>query len=542
MEDRRQGEKAATQADPAHETSAEPAKDSGAEPAGDAQAELAASAQGEAEAAPAEAEAAATEAALAEATPVDGAPAEATPADGAPAEAAQSAPTEPARRSAPAAGGDRHEGGSGGGESRADRSIPLRKLVELAARYAEVGPPLAELCFAIGESETAEQLVRLGTQGGAGGGVEYWFVAANAARRQRRYSDALRATIEAVQAFAAAPDQSLGAEGESRFLHLIRLGFATLMFDLRDLNAEPEFGRALAEGLPRLEGRLGTNAFFRSLVAQTLWFTDKEASEREWDRADDLGDPETTWNARGTWYNEAEHDLDKAERAYRRGLEKVQTSALLMHNLAQILVEKAKKPGVVADEARRRLNQATELLRSALRQDAPRLRRHIHATRDRLEELRRTLPPAPARSDRDRGPRDRDRFARDRGPGPGDRATGGGYGGGGGGGGYGGGGGGGGGGGHDRGHGGGHQQAGDRDRDRAPVAARPPAAARPSGDRPGGDRDRGPSGDRPSGDRGPRRPPRESQPQQPRQKFLVDGTVSLGEMILAKLKEQQEKG
>jgi tetratricopeptide (TPR) repeat protein len=408
------------------------------------------------------------------------------PHDQASQESQESQESRPAVRERPSG-----NGGSSGGESRADRSIPLRKLVELAARYAEVGPPLAELCFAIGESEIGEQLVRLGTQGGAQG-VEYWFVAANAARRQRRYPDALRATKEALQAFAAAPDQSLGAEGESRFLHLMRLGFATLMFDLRDLNADPEFSRALAENLPKLENRLGASPFFRSLVAQTLWFSDKEASEREWDRAGEMGDPETTWNARGTWYHEAEQDLEKAERAYRHGLEQVPASALLMHNLAQILVEKARRPGVSTEEARRRLNQATELLRTALRQDAPRLRRHIHATRDRLEELRRTLPPLPPRSDRDRdrGPRDRGGPPRDRmAGGGGDRPAAGGGGGGVGGG------------------GGGHQDR-DRDRDR--------------------------------GDRGPRRP-RESQPVQPKQNFLVKGTVSLGEMILAKLKEQ-EKG
>ena len=396
-------------------------------------------------------------------------------------------------------------GDSGGGDSRADRTVPLRKLVELAAKYAEVGPPLADLCFAIGESEVAEQLVRLGTQGGGGAGsVEYWFVAANAARRQRRYDDALRATVEAVQAFAASPGVALGDEGESRFLHLVRLGFATLMFDVRDLSSDTEFARALGQNLPVLQERLGSSSFYRTLLAQTLWFTDKEASEREWDKADELGDHETTWNARGTWYNEAEHDLEKAERAYRRGLEKVPASALLMHNLAQILLEKARRPGVSADEVRRRLNQATELLRAALRQDAPRLRRHIHATRDRVEDLRRTLPPLPPRGDRDRGPRDNrydNRYARDRGGPPPDRAAAGGDRG------------------HDRAAGGDRAPAGDRSHDRAPGGGG------------GGDRDRGP------------RRPRESQPSQPKQKFLVDGTVSLGEMILAKLKEkEQEKG
>jgi hypothetical protein len=49
------------------------------------------------------------------------------------------------------------------------------------------------------------------------------------------------------------------------------------------------------------------------------------------------------WNARGTWYKEAERDLDKAERAYRKGLEKVGGSGLLMHNLAQVLVERAER-------------------------------------------------------------------------------------------------------------------------------------------------------------------------------------------------------
>jgi tetratricopeptide (TPR) repeat protein len=409
---------------------------------------------------------------------------------------------ETAQKSGRDRGRDRDRGDASGGESRADRTLALRKLVELAAKHGEIGPPLAELCFAIGESEVGNQLVRLGTQGGASG-VEYWFVAANAARRQRRYQDAIRATVEAIQALAAQPDAPLGPDGESRFLHLIRIGFATLMFDLRDLNADPEFSKALAEGLPKLESRMGTSPFFRSLMAQTHWFTDKEASEKEWDRADELGDPETTWNARGTWYHEAEQDLDKSERAYRRGLEKVPTSALLMHNLAQILVEKAKRPGVSPDEARRRLNQATELLRSALRQDAPRLRRHIHATRDRLEELRRTLPAPPPRPDRG-PPRDRDRFARDRGPGPGggDRPQS-----------------------HDRGPDRDHRGP-DRDQRAHDRDHRPP------------DREQHRPPDR--NDRGPRRP-RESQPQ-PKQKFLVEGTVSLGEMILAKLKEQQEKG
>ena len=149
-----------------------------------------------------------------------------------------------------------------------------------------------------------------------------------------------------------------------------------------------------------------------------------------------------------------------------------------MHNLAQILVEKAKRPGISPDEARRHLNQATELLRSALRQDAPRLRRHIHSTRDRLEELRRTLPPRRRAADRDPRPA--------RPPAP----------------------------------------QGDPARAGRLVAAGPGGGGGP---RPPRRRRRG------------RRARRASSPRQPEQKFLVKGTVSLGEMILAKLKEK-EKG
>jgi tetratricopeptide (TPR) repeat protein len=362
--------------------------------------------------------------------------------------------------------------GRGGG----DRLIPLRKLVELAARYPEVGPPLAELSFAIGEAEIGNQLVRLGTDRETPH-IEYWFVAANAARREKRYDDVIQSVLDAIRSVAARPDEALAAEDEDRLLHLVRVGFATVMFDLRQLEGDNEFARVMSEHLPQLEGRLGKSPFYRTLLAQTIWFRDREAAEREWDRAAELGDPETTWNARGTWYNEAEKDLEKAEKAYRRGLEKARGSALLMHNLAQILVEKAKRPGTAPDQAHRLLNQATEQLRLALRQDAPRLRRHIHSTRDRLEDFRRTLPTV----DRRGGPPRRDRG--DRGPGPRARAEGG------------------------------------------------PGRGGPGGRPPGG-----PYGSRPPGPHGGRPP--QPRAERPKEKFLAEGKLSLGEMILAKLKEK----
>jgi tetratricopeptide (TPR) repeat protein len=308
-------------------------------------------------------------------------------------------------------------------------------------------------------------------------------VAANAARREKRYDEVIAIITKAVRSIASRGELEAGEE--ERLLHLVRMGFATLMFDLHQLTPDADYVKAMAELLPQLEPTLGQIPFFRTLLAQTLWFNDREASEREWDRADELGDAEATWNARGTWYHEAEKDLEKAERAYRKGLEKAGQSALLLHNTAQILVEKAKRPNIQPNEAHRYLNQAVEMLRTALRQDAPRLRRHIHATRDRLEELRRKLPPAERRGGGDRGPR--------------------------------------------------HHQGGPR----------PPGGPRGGGER----RDNRPPGPGPAqGPRPPRQgPPRPNQgggprgdrPVAPEQKFLVEGKMSLGEMILAKLKEKE---
>ena len=396
----------------------------------------------------------------------------------------QDSPGEPQRGDGPRRGG----GGGGRGAGAADRIVPLRKLVELAAKYPEVGPPLAELAFAIGEQDVGNQLVRLGTDREAPH-IEYWFVAANAARREKRYDEVISIITQAVRSVASRGE--LEADEEERLLHLVRMGFATLMFDLQQLTGDAEFVQAMSALLPALEPKLGHLPFYRTLMAQTLWFADREASEREWNRADELGDAEATWNARGTWYHQAEKDLDKAERAYRKGLDKAGQSALLLHNTAQILVEKAKRPGIQPNEAHRYLNQAVEMLRTALRQDAPRLRRHIHSTRDRLEELRRTLPPAERRGG-DRPPRYQ-----------------GGY------------------------------QGGGGPRPQGAGGPGPRRDGRPPG--PGG----GGGGPRPprqgGGGAGPRqdRPPREPREVPPEQKFLVEGKMSLGEMILAKLKEKE---
>jgi len=293
--------------------------------------------------------------------------------------------------------------------ARQDPTAELHRLVELATKYPEIGPPLADLAFKINQPEFANRIVRMGL-GGDTPGLEFYFVAANAARRERRYDDAFGFSLDAVRAFAEASQDALAEDDGPRLLHLVRLGFATLMFDLEDVRANPTFVNAISTELPKLEERLGKDPFYRSLLAQAYWFEDVERSEAEWDRADELGEAELTWNARGTWYKEAERDLDKAERAYRKGLEKAPESALLRHNIAQILLAKAELPEVDLEMARRQLREAEDFLRAALREECPRgMRRHVHATRDRLHELRASFPPRPAGQGADPGPRKVDR-------------------------------------------------------------------------------------------------------------------------------------
>ena len=375
------------------------------------------------------------------------------------------------------------EEGQGFEAARGDPRPELRKLVELSTQYPDIGPTVAELAYKVGCADIGEQVVRLGLDGDRPG-VEFYFVKAQAARRSGQPNEVLRLTIEALESFAAAPAESIGAEEPSRLLHLVRLGFATLMFDLGEVSRAPEFSSKLGELLPALEDRLGGDPFYRSLLAQAYWFGDRERSEAEWERAAEIDDSELTWNARGTWYKEAERDPGKAEATYRRGLEAVPQSALLLHNVAQLLVDRAEARKDDPGAAQKLLAEAEELLRAALREEAPKVRRHIHATRDRLHELRRSLP----RPQKDR-PQGNQRGKR---------------------------------GGQERGRGGG-QERGKGGQERG-KGGRPQQGAK-GGDHPGQKPPRGGRGGR--GGREDRKPD-----------FQTDGRIRLGDVLMSKLKDK----
>lgn len=281
-----------------------------------------------------------------------------------------------------------------------DPIAELLALMELAVKYPEIGAPLAQLAFKLGQSDVGNRIVRMGLDG-PGPGLEFYFVAANAARRDKRLTDVRKLSIEAVKAFIATEDANLASDDATRLLHLVRLGFATMVFDEKNPKADPWFVEQLAELLPGLDSRLGADAFYTTMLAQTQWYTNQEQSEQSWDKAAELGEPEFTWNARGTWYKDAEGDFSKAQDAYRKGLEKVPSSSLLLHNLAQLLLDKASHADTELADARKMGREADQLLRNALRGDTQKgLRRHIHETIDHLEELRLSLQAKEAASGR----------------------------------------------------------------------------------------------------------------------------------------------
>ena len=305
---------------------------------------------------------------------------------------ASGADAEP-ERSAPEDAPERSDGNAHAEVATSDPRPALRKLIELAVEYPKIGPPLAELAFQIGQTELGNRVMRMGLDQD-GPGLEYYFVAAHSARREQRYADARRLAVEAIRAFVRTPEPELADDDGERLLHLVRLGYSTMLFDEKDPRIDPSFVEQLREELPTLEPRLGNDPFYQTLLAQTWWYEDVDKSEAAWDRAAAADSTESTWNARGTWYKDAVKDLDKAEQAYRKGLEVVPTSPLLLHNLAQLLVDMAERPDVDLDKARRYLRNSEQLLRAALREESPKgLRRHVHATRDRLMALRASFPP-----------------------------------------------------------------------------------------------------------------------------------------------------
>ena len=66
--------------------------------------------------------------------------------------------------------------------SAGDPKREMLKLIDLAAKYPEIGPPLAELAFKIGRPDFGNRIVRMGLDRD-GPGLEYYFVAAHSARR-----------------------------------------------------------------------------------------------------------------------------------------------------------------------------------------------------------------------------------------------------------------------------------------------------------------------------------------------------------------------
>jgi predicted RNA-binding protein with RPS1 domain len=302
-------------------------------------------------------------------------------------ETAETTESEPASESEPREAGRRRPS--------AEVEFELERLFTLAVKYPEVGPSLAALCFKAGWKHFAERVVQSGVAGGPRG-VEYFQIAVQSARRDGRAGDVVGIVRDAVTEIGSR--ETLGPNEGARLLQLVRQGFSTLLFDLKDPRADLGFVSFLAERWGELEGRLSDDPLFHVLRAQLLWYADPAAAEAAWADAAERGDPELVWNARGTWAKDAERDIGAAEKAYRTGIDRAPHSALLLHNLAQLLMDRAEgltppegetELSAAQQKARNRdLQYADELLRRALRGDARGVRRHIHATLDRLTAMR----------------------------------------------------------------------------------------------------------------------------------------------------------
>ena len=206
------------------------------------------------------------------------------------------------------------EGKSGARRGRdQDPKFELRQLMELAVKYPEIGPPLAELAFKIGHNDIGQRIVSMGLDDDESTGVEYYAVAIDVARREGRFEDVFSQVEDALKTFAETADDAITEDEANRLLHLVRNGFAVLLFDLEDVNAKPEWTRSLSEQLPRLETRYADDPFFYSLLAQAHWFTDPAKSEETWERAVELSHDDFAWNARGTWYKDALKDFGRRD-------------------------------------------------------------------------------------------------------------------------------------------------------------------------------------------------------------------------------------
>ena len=261
---------------------------------------------------------------------------------------------------------------------RVNLRIELKKMIEFVAKYPEIGPTVSKIASKVGEESTARRISAMGTESGQLR-AEYYAVASHSARHQRNYDEALKLVREGIDSL----ETPLPKDDYGRFVKMVKTGFAVLLFNKDRLDAAPAFTDGLAQALDRFAESFGEDADFLSLYAQALWLTDIDAAEKVWDRATTAPKNESSWNARGTWYKEVAKDLSKAADAYRKGLEKNKASALLGHNLAQVLIDLAKedeeKQGSLYAEADR-------LLRDALRNSKRRgYRRHIHETLDRLK-------------------------------------------------------------------------------------------------------------------------------------------------------------
>jgi len=118
------------------------------------------------------------------------------------------------------------DNGSESNDSRRGKGRPalkrvgaeIRRLMDYATKYPEIGPTVADLSFKLGFRDVGDRVIRMGLESDDRN-IEYFFVAAELARREGRSDDALKSVLDGIEANKASTDEP----PNHRLLHLIRI-------------------------------------------------------------------------------------------------------------------------------------------------------------------------------------------------------------------------------------------------------------------------------------------------------------------------------
>ncbi len=204
--------------------------------------------------------------------------------------------------------------------------------------------------------------------------------------QESMYDQAFQYVARAIEAASRQP--SLPEPQRAALLKLVQRGFQVLMHEIKDVQAgNVPFLTALRD---HFVGMPWTAPAFFVLRAQTRWFSDRTEAEADFERA--VGEDESphSINSYATWVKDIDGDLARAETLYRTGLKQFPVSALLLHNLALVLLQ------YVDDDGKRSAEAASLVSKAMKLSPGGRLRSEIESTIEALNLGKRGVAAARA--------------------------------------------------------------------------------------------------------------------------------------------------